>query len=663
MPPQGGLRQLDPNRVMTVGYIPPESTSAPPAVFTTTAIPQIRAQESTATFESGVPYTHEAQEENEYLHQRVEELENALRLSARQDGFDAREVAMLQQRLAQAQESEASALRQQEARLYEINELQRQLDTMRRYGGTQGGDQQRIVDLQRQLESARANEAEYARQVRDQQSQLQEQSRTIARSQNFQVSQSQQMVHERRTSNPAEQPYLRPGTQSLNQDNTTRSSLQAMQAQSTNQSQEYERTIKELKTAEDNYQKQLQEERRKNSQLEEKLTSTSKAKDFQTDDNESKIKQIKHLQDEVSYLQKAETFHQKQSNTHKKEVDRLKRLREEEAPPPYEPRMPLKALEERVMHLACLTMCGLCALPIIGALALLSDENYVFWLGKFWPWLIILGCVLVLLSFVCVMKSLFEKAQPEHRGQFTMAFTMATFTAFLGIVLVPMSLMANKDVVLLSGTISQGCLTSYPQSEMLVDYSTVLYNIRTTDNCTSARTVKECEGYAENKYTNYLEYLEGEFQCGPLCPESPPPARVVVAPGIWNNNPTLRPPATPPNMFGPPLQNALGEKGAFLQAMDGLVGRKVQLHEQKAARKLVQQPSGGVMESALPHMQAQKLFAEGRTRSTCYPLIATRLQVLVSTFGGLWYYQGIGLIVVSLLMSTYAGIYFATNIQ
>merc|ERR1719440_281905 len=115
-------------------------------------------------------------------------------------------------------------------------------------------------------------------------------------------------------------------------------------------------------------------------------------------------------------------------------------------------------------------------------------------------------------------------------------------------------------------------------------------------------------------------------------------------------------------MFGPPLQDALGEKGAFLQAADGLRGREVQLHQQKATRELIQQP-GGVMETALPHMQARKLFAEGTTRATCYPLVATRLQVLVTTFGGLWYYQGIGLVVVSLMMSIYAGIYFATHLK
>jgi len=104
-------------------------------------------------------------------------------------------------------------------------------------------------------------------------------------------------------------------------------------------------------------------------------------------------------------------------------------------------------------------------------------------------------------------------------------------------------------------------------------------------------------------------------------------------------------------MFGPPVQNALGN--AFLQA-SGLVGQQVELHEHKAMPR-----SAGIMETAMPHVQARKLFSNGETRMSCYPLIATRLQVLVSTFGGLWYWEGMGLIIISLLTSLYAGMYFA----
>merc|ERR1719263_1777781 len=109
-------------------------------------------------------------------------------------------------------------------------------------------------------------------------------------------------------------------------------------------------------------------------------------------------------------------------------------------------------------------------------------------------------------------------------------------------------------------------------------------------------------------------------------------------------------------MYGPPLQPDNIVTGAsFLQAEGSHQGKlqRQAIHEHGLPR------AAGITETALPHMQARKLFAEGRTRMSCYPLIATRLQVLVTTFGGLWYWEGMGLIIISLLTSIYAGLYFA----
>jgi len=290
----------------------------------------------------------------------------------------------------------------------------------------------------------------------------------------------------------------------------------------------------------------------------------------------------------------------------------------------------------------------------MGALAVLNDENYTFWMGTFWPYMVIGGCVLVFVIFALTMHGLLQWALPEHRSQFTMAFTWATFAALLGVMLVPMSLLANKEAMNIASTVSQGCLTAMPQSELLVDYSQVLYNIRMSPACIGATSVTECEGWAANKYTSYLEYLEEDFHCGPMCPENPPPARAIVAPSLHNKAlPTLKPTIADPPMFGPPLQNA---HAAFLQSEHDLVGQQVQLHQHKDPAPM------GIMETSLPHMQAKKLFSKGETRATCYPLIATRLQVLVSTFGGLWYWEGMGLIIISLLTSLYAGMYFALGI-
>lgn len=270
--------------------------------------------------------------------------------------------------------------------------------------------------------------------------------------------------------------------------------------------------------------------------------------------------------------------------------------------------------------------------------------------------LIIGGCVLVFVLFIATMQGLLNWALPEHRSQFTMAFTWATFAALLGVILVPIALMANKEATTIASVVSQGCLTAMPQSELLVDYSQVLYNIRLSPACANATSVVECQGWAANKYTMYMQYLESDFHCGPLCPESPPPARAVHAPHLHNKGfPTVKPDLPSPPMFGPPVQNALGH--AFLQTGEA-VGQQVQLHKHRELP-----PSAGIMETALPHMQAKKLFSKGDTRMSCYPLIATRIQVLTTTFGGLWFYEGMGLMIISLLTSLYAGMYFALGLS
>jgi len=598
---------------------------AQPTMFRTAAVPQEQAQE------------------NEFLHQRVDQLERTREnLEQQLDQYRNQpastdvDISLLQSRLRDAEESEALALQAHETRVRQITALEQQLLS----GGQENNG--RMLELQRQLEAAKASEAAHRRKVEEQAAQLQEHAMEIQRSKNLQGA----MNDRERTQ--LENQFAAAHRETENQARIAQqqsSELLRSKAVQTRDMREMEQQIDTLKKMEDAYQQQLQEDRKTIGDLHAQLERGGQSTDFHAGQHQPHAAHVKNLEAEVSYLKSVETFHSKQSDLHRKEVKRLKRLRDEDAPPPVVPRMPLKALEERVMHLALFTMMGVTALPIMGAIALLSDQNYVFWLGRTWPLIIIGGCVSVFVVFAYTVQGLYQWASPEHRSQFTMAFTWATFAALLGVTLVPMSLMANKETLRVASTISQGCMTAYPQSELLVDYSQVLYNIRLSANCSGAKSVTECNGWAANQYTTYLHYLENDFHCGPLCPESPPPGSAVYAPSLHNSIPTLKPSAIPgPPLVGPPLQAALGN-GVFLQA--------VREHVQVLPR------SAGIMETALPHMQARKLFSEGKTRATCYPLIATRLQVLVSTFGGLWYWEGMGLIIISLLTSLYAGMYFA----
>jgi len=619
-------------------------------------------------------------EEAEFLQSRVEELEqnrqeleqqliNSRNLTSQQTLGNSRDVASLQRRVREAEESEADALRAHESRLHEIRELQHQIATMQR--SPQGAqmpsapeeNSERLVELQRQLVNAKGAEANSLRQVEEQAMKLRDQGRELEKARGTDAYYQQQHAEHSGEKMELERKYALAHQEKETHKRVAQQKgeeLQESHKKHAKDKQEMERKLSDLRNVEDFYQTKMQDGRREKQELYNQVEKETREKESHQRQTADHQEHINNLEGEVSHLRTVETFHKRQSQAHEMEAKRLKRLRDQDAPPPFVPRMPLKALEERVMHLATFMMIGVCALPVMGAIALLSDENYVFWMGRTWPWAVIGGCAFVFVLFIGTIQGLFHFAIPEYRNQFTMAFTWATFAALLGVLLVPMALMANKQALNVAGTISQGCMTAMPQSELLVDYSQVLYNIRLSDNCTGAASVTQCKGFAMNKYTMYMAYLEQDFHCGPLCPESPPPARAVHAPALHSKPLPKLPvpdPASPP-MFGPPLQNSLGS-ASFLQGEDGLVGAQIQLHEMMAE---VSGP-GGALGGTIPHMQAQKLFSKGTTRATCYPLIATRLQVLVSTFGGLWYWEGMGLIIISLLTSLYAGMYFALGIS
>jgi hypothetical protein len=228
-----------------------------------------------------------------------------------------------------------------------------------------------------------------------------------------------------------------------------------------------------------------------------------------------KDERIAKLEEEIVRLRRSETQTKSQNEANRKEIMRLAKLRDQDKPPPKAPmRYDLQALEESLVYVACIMMFFFCLLPIMGALALLMDINYRFWMGTFWPWAIILGSVFVFGTFATAVCMLFRNAGPEHRSQFTMFFTWSTFSAFMGVLLIPAALFANRDLAHIAGTVGQGCLSTLPQSELLVDYSQVLYNIRLSPDCTNKGSVEDCNGYKSNQYTDYLYYLENEFFVG-----------------------------------------------------------------------------------------------------------------------------------------------------
>jgi len=594
-----------------------------------------------------------AEAENAYLQARIDQLHQVNREMQQQinSGFgqtqmsSSPDVADLQRRVRDAESKETRALQAHEARLQEISRLEKQIFMLREDQATQQGTNHvqatQTSQLERQLAKAKAAAATHEKACDEQKDTLEYQAKLIESARNALMEfQDLKVNMERNIATERQEKEVHKAT-------ATRTAAELQQVK-VNQ-QDTNTKIAELLTQEKAYNEQMQEDRRRIGQMEKQLQQATGLKKDAADQTDADRKYIENLEGEMAHLASAEVFHKSQCELHRTEVLRLNKLQDAEKTPSFALHLPLKALEERVAHLALFMMMGLCALPIMAAIALLNDKNYVFWLGTFWPHLTIAGCVCVFALFAVTLHMLLNNAVPESRSRFTMALTWATFAALLGVMLVPMGLFANKAQLSVAASVSQGCLGVLPQSEMLVDYGQVLYNMRLQPSCVNKASVESCPGWAANTYTTYLQHLESEFQCGPLCPEVAPPARLVQAPAMYNTPlPTIRPQDPSPPLFGPPLQGV----HSFLQTAKH-AHRRTKAQETLAFMQAMA-PDKGIMRTALPHMQTQKLFSKGSTRMTCYPLVATRLQVLTSTFSGLWYWEGIGLIVVSFLTSLYA---------
>jgi DNA repair exonuclease SbcCD ATPase subunit len=324
-------------------------------------------------------------DDNPYLQNRVDELEQS-RLDLEQQLYMMRSqrsmsvagtegvVTALQRRLTEAEISEEDALRKHEARLREINDLESKLALMTQQQMQQQATSsaslagaERLRGLEQELSRLKASEAMHRQKVEEQSRQIEEQSREIATSRRATVSSTMQRtpsqgslsnisqaIFQSQSGAVSDKSYeakLAASRQAIaesreEKEQHRRMSMEASaalaehKAQSSMDRQEMEKTINEFKTLEDNYQRQIQEDRRTMTELQAQLESESRAKEQHMTVHAENAEQLEYLKGEVTYLKSVETYHKKQSDAHHREVQRLKRLREEDAPPPKEKRTP-----------------------------------------------------------------------------------------------------------------------------------------------------------------------------------------------------------------------------------------------------------------------------------------------------------------------------------
>jgi len=156
--------------------------------------------------------------------------------------------------------------------------------------------------------------------------------------------------------------------------------------------------------------------------------------------------------------------------------------------------------------------------PVCIGYTLLTDSSYTFWLGRTYPVQLLSASLGIVVLFVAVSSWLSRGGAREEVDEKALAWTAMAFAALLGALLVMTAIPGARGLHAVAAELAQGQATSLTEGVILMDFMKVLHNIRGTPECSpeQVRSVEQCPGWAENKYTLYLRDLESELECGPL---------------------------------------------------------------------------------------------------------------------------------------------------
>lgn len=278
-----------------------------------------------------------------------------------------------------------------------------------------------------------------------------------------------------------------------------------------------------------------------------------------------------------------------------------------------------------------LTCIAAVIIPVFGAMLLIGDENYTFWIGYTFPVRVIAASLGITLLLMLVCGLLYAFASPQRQNESTMALVASLFAALLGVSYVLTVLPAAHEIQVFAGKLSHGCSSSLSNVVALSDYGQVLANLRSNSTCAESISVEACDGWASNTYTRYIRYLESEFEC-------------QVCPGV----------STPYSLVqGGRPDNGASRSNAKYQRQRRLQTAGHQRTLEAIGRSSLLDASGHGPEDHYDSKigEAPKLFAHGSTMAPCMPLVAARMNVLAWTSYDLIFCEGVALIFVSLIVS------------
>jgi hypothetical protein len=277
-------------------------------------------------------------------------------------------------------------------------------------------------------------------------------------------------------------------------------------------------------------------------------------------------------------------------------------------------------------------------LPVWNAIALMTDANYVFWIGRKVAVWLLETCVIIFIVYIITVLTFFRKSSASRHSYANISLLGSVFVMLLGLALLLISLPLQRDAMDAYNDLMYSCESS-DMTHRMFEYSQVLYNIRQSPECQELYSVEECAGYAEAPpYTNFLKAMESDFQCAGFCYRAVP--FVAAAPG-----PAPGPaPAAFVEVRKEPRRLSSRSKTGQVALLSTRIESSEMHSEHHSASAHDPDPT---VEAVMPPM---KLFSDGKADQSCEGMAARDLKMFAGDVGAQTYYQGIYLILAGLLM-------------
>jgi len=304
----------------------------------------------------------------------------------------------------------------------------------------------------------------------------------------------------------------------------------------------------------------------------------------------------------------------------------------------------------------------LCVVPVWNAVALMSDSNFVFWVGRNLPVWMIVFCFFLIVLYIITILTFFTYARLEVQNEQTIMMIANVFITLLGLVLMLVSLPLSRSSAETYHNLMHRCDYS-EETHRMYEYSQVLQNIRSSPECMAMYSVEECVGYADAPpYTTFLKAMETDFRCSGFCYRPPANAALVetepAAPGAETPGDVPVEASTPPEGQAPNADTPDSASG-LLQQRNQRKHRRDRVTPLNLLSTLTERV-GGVSTAIVGDSETQpapiasryppSLFSDANYQASCEGMAARDMKNFAGDVGYQTFYQGIYLVVVAVTM-------------